>query len=674
MKRSVLFWVLGLPTAVGIVVWLAGFELGLPGLLLRAWAIAVLTLLTVTLLVRGLRRLLWRVSRRLAFSYVLIGLVPIPLVLLMIAVAGYILSGFFLSHLYRDALGSVANELRFAADHQLDQILRGQLPRSRSALPLAFAYYRQGKKFAGPPTAPDTWQTWWTSETTTGATTLLVAGEHGAPTLISALAKERHGVLVTFTGDLARELADRSGVWVELFRADEAESAQIWTIKINNRELPWRRKPSEANHDELKAFFHPNAEEPEWLDRPSLMWAEISQPFLDLRNGANASRYVSATLIATPKALAARLLDHSSNVEIGAYLVFIVLAFLLFDIYIVAVMMALSMSHGLSRAVNQLTTTTTKMQSGDFSARIQVRRRDQIGALQNSFNRMAANMEELIQQAAQKEILEKELAIARDVQQSLLPQSFSAPAGLTFATFFEPSAAIGGDYYDILPGSDGRVSLVIADVSGHGLSAGLRMAMVKSALQLLCERETDPCSILRQLHDLLRANRQPGFVTATLATFDLDRGELTLTNAGHPPTYHLRRGEVSEITLPSTPLGVFEGRFGHRVLALEPGDILVWISDGLIEATNAEGESFGYEQVATALRAFDGAVDEIPQRLLAAMVEHTGGRPVDDDLTLVAVGFEPDRDKLDQGQLDQDPPAMTPDDDASKTSSSGSSK
>lgn len=643
MKRIVLFWVLGLPTAVGLVLWLTGFDLGIPGMLLKAWTIVVLSVVAIVLLVRGLRSLLWRVSRRLAFSYVLIGLVPIPLVVLMIGVAGYILSGFFISHLYRDALGAVAAELRFVAEHQLDQISRGQLPHSPSTLPLTFAYYRDGKKFAGPPETPDAWQTWWTSEATNGEAARLVAGTGGVPTLITAAAEGRHGVLVSFTGDLARELAARSGVWVELFRADEAGSAQIWTIKINNRELPWRRKLGEASHAELKAFFHPHIDTPEWIDRPSLMWAEISQPFLDVQTGANAARYASATLIATPRGLAARLLNHSSNVEVVAYLVFIVLAFLLFDIYIVAVVMALSMSHGLSRAVNQLTTTTTKMQSGDFSARIQVRRRDQIGALQHSFNRMAANMEELIQQAAQKEILEKELAMARDVQQSLLPQSYSAPPGLAFATFFEPSAAIGGDYYDILPCPDGRLNLFIADVSGHGLSAGLRMAMVKSAVQLLCERETEPAKILGQLHSLLRANRQPGFVTATLASFDLDRRELILANAGHPPTYRLRRGEVSEITLPGTPLGVLEGRFGHRVLPLEPGDIMVWISDGLIEACNLDGECFGYEQVAAALSGFDGPVDELPGSLLGAMVEHTGGRPVDDDLTLVAASYEPDQ-------------------------------
>jgi phosphoserine phosphatase RsbU/P len=270
-----------------------------------------------------------------------------------------------------------------------------------------------------------------------------------------------------------------------------------------------------------------------------------------------------------------------------------------------------------------------------------VRRRDQVGDLQRSFNEMSGNLEMLVATAAQKELLEKELALARRLQESLLPSNLPAGGGVEFATLFEPSAAIGGDYFDVLRLSENELAVVIADVSGHGLSSGLRMAMLKAALLILIEETREPEEILRRLDAVVRSNRESRFfVTATLGMIDLETGILRLTNAGHPPTYRVRGAEVEEILLPSSPLGGLGRNYGRATLTLQPGDVVVWLSDGLIEATNAADEPFGYESVLRVLAGTPGeSAADVRNRLLAAVERHAGGQALADDRTLMVMRY-----------------------------------
>jgi sigma-B regulation protein RsbU (phosphoserine phosphatase) len=172
------------------------------------------------------------------------------------------------------------------------------------------------------------------------------------------------------------------------------------------------------------------------------------------------------------------------------------------------------------------------------------------------------------------------------------------------------------------------------------------MAMVKSALALLCEEEARPEEILRRLHMLMRhrlqgADNGRGFVTATLTLVDSATGELVVTNAGHPPTYLLRAGEVTEIMLPSSPLGALGDDFGQTRLTLEPGDAVVWLSDGLIEAAGADGGDFGYDRVVQALAGLDAEPTAVRARLLDAVARHTGGGAPEDDRTLLVMAYRP---------------------------------
>jgi phosphoserine phosphatase RsbU/P len=351
-----------------------------------------------------------------------------------------------------------------------------------------------------------------------------------------------------------------------------------------------------------------------------------------------------------------RGLLFSGNAELrtSIWAALITLTALLFDIYLISLLVASFMAFGLSRAVNRLSAATERIAKGDFSVRIPVRRKDQIGALQRDFNHMTEHLEELVQTAAQKEALESELQTARRLQTSLLPHRLDVDPRVEIAAFFEPSAAIGGDYYDVvcLPGD--RLAIFVADVSGHGLPAGLRMAMIKAGVNLLAGQGLEPSALLAKLDGLVRSaasgeaagddggrRKRRDFVTASLALLDLASGDLELTNAGHPPLYVARAGAVvavDEIALPGSALGGLGTNYGSERVRLTSGDCAIWLSDGLIEACNDHLEAFGYDRVRAALATGTTAGGKIAA-LLAAVRAHTGGREVEDDRTVVALRF-----------------------------------
>ena len=256
---------------------------------------------------------------------------------------------------------------------------------------------------------------------------------------------------------------------------------------------------------------------------------------------------MGALLNATPRTLVRQVVSSSADIDAAAWGVLLVVAFLLFDLYAGATLMALFLIYGLSRAVNRLSRATEAVRAGDFSLRIPVRRKDQLGELQRSYNEMAGSLEELVTATAQKESLEKELQVARELQQSLLPSSLTTTEAVEMASYFEPSAAIGGDYFDLLKGDNGRLVVVVADVSGHGLSAGLRMAMLKAALVMLVEQGLPPQDVFARLNRLVREGQgnigaRP-LVTATLASFDPRSGMLRAHQRRARP--HLRAARTA---------------------------------------------------------------------------------------------------------------------------------
>ncbi|MEL7060222.1 MAG: HAMP domain-containing protein, partial [Acidobacteriota bacterium] len=571
MLRRLLLLIFTAPAAVGVVIFALGVApagaLGILAAMLRIYAVLWLLLAIGWGLRHVLRWFFWRVSRRLAFSYFLIGVVPIPLVAVLVAVALYVLAGFFLGHLYRQAADSLQRDVELAARAQLAEFLvSGDTRQQDEELGVSFAYYRSGERIAGERRAPEVWpldaasgpaigrslsdgpppassepsadsapaadrarptparaQRDGTSDridpaaglapteilsaaesTVAGELQLFFAGRDDVvsfdPILGGFAARGEWGVAAIFDRPLGTELSRRSGVWSEPKIASDRLDLNV-AIEIGDRRMSFDQLEPEAPPEAIRAFFGVS-ERPSWIDRPFVGWLEIGDEVRSL--DGRETGVATAVLVATPRAVVDLLTPQATDAGALGYVTFGVVALLLFDIYLIALVMALFMIFGLSQAVNRLSVAAEKVKEGDFSARIEVRRRDQVGALQRNFNEMAANLEELIADAAQKEIWERELALARELQQSLLPDAVRAPRPLRAATYFRPSTAIGGDYFDLLHLADGRLAVAVADVSGHGLSAGLRMAMVKSALEVLCGEENEPATVLARLHLLLK--------------------------------------------------------------------------------------------------------------------------------------------------------------------------
>ncbi len=597
------------------------------------------------------RRLLWSVGRQLSLTYFLLGLLPIPMVLALLFVAAYLLSGFFLGHLYREAIMDLEHELEVAARTRLAAVqLRLPVPGSATS-GFTFGYYREGNRVGGDERAPEQWPDWLatssqyrrsaeadkTSESSRMPSMIELAD--GTLTVAATAPGPAVGVIAFYDGDLETHLREMSDVWVDLFREEES-GIELTKVSLLGETFVLQPLSRGKGSEEMNAFLDARRKNASGM---TVIGFELAGPSRSFEDGTIASSSVTATLTATPSVVFGRLFSSSAEVDTLGWIAFIVPAFLLFDVYALAVLMAIFMILGVTRAVNRLSKATAAVQEGDFSVRIPVRRNDQLGELQRSFNQMNESLERLVAEAAQKEVLERELDIAQEVQKSLLPSEVLQGESIEFATFFEPSAAIGGDYYDIVELPDresGDLAVVIADVAGHGLSSGLRMAMLKAGLLTLVQQGAEPEEILGSLDHLVRStgNRR-SFVTATLAVIDSTTGMVDLTNAGHPPTYHLRNGVVTEHLLGGTPLGVLENDFGHRKLQLEAGDLLVLLSDGFLEATNEAGEPFGYEATVEALSAPFSSAAEVRDKLLRSVREHTGWGTAEDDRTLVVMRY-----------------------------------
>ena len=615
-------------------------------------ALACLILLVSVWLFRAVwRRFFWSVGRRLAFSYAVLGLLPILLMAILAGFTAYLVGDLLLGHLYRDSVEALRHDLDAAAHGRLlEEADHGEGSVRAEEGAIRFAEYWRGRRIGGADEAPLAWPAWLEEASSRSERDLeerrrpFLALSDGSISVAAAASNGDRGVLVWHGGDVARALRERGRFWLQLYRSDDPRELQVTRIQLGERAIVLRGLWVRRTPEELAEFYRvcpPGAQPPSFLDRPLLLWMARSPRLRALADGSEVADSVSISLAASPRALARSLLSDSETADSSAGLALIGFGVLMLEIYAAAAALAVFMIFGLSRAVNRLSRATDSITRGDFSVRIPVKRKDQLGALQSSFNGMAEHLQELVATAVQKEAIDKELALARTVQQDLLPREIAPRPGVEISTHFEPSAAIGGDYYDILPSGGSAIAIVIADVAGHGLAAGLRMAMVKSALTLLVE-DGDPLEeVFARLNRLLKGRPgERGFVTATLALFDPTTGALELVNAGHPPVYLVRSaGDVEEIVLPGSPLGGLPGPPGRGALEVAPGDALVWLSDGLIEARSPRGDLFGYDRVRDHLAGPPTSAVLVRDRLLAAIHAHTGGAAADDDRTLVVLRY-----------------------------------
>ncbi|HEV8241808.1 MAG TPA: GAF domain-containing SpoIIE family protein phosphatase [Thermoanaerobaculia bacterium] len=252
---------------------------------------------------------------------------------------------------------------------------------------------------------------------------------------------------------------------------------------------------------------------------------------------------------------------------------------------------------------------------------------------------LALEQARLHQASLEKERLEREMELAAQIQQGILPRALPTIAGYEVLGWTKPARHVGGDYWDVVPLPDGRFALLVADVSGKGVSAALLVSTLHSALRLLLARGESTSAMLQAVNqhliDFSAANK---FATLLLAALDAKSGEVRYVNAGHNPGVLLREsGEIERLGACAVPLGLLPGPvYGEKTFTLEPGDLLCLYSDGVTEAASPSEEEFGLERLEVALRGQLGST--LPE--LRSMIEHelrdfVAGQPQGDDQTVV---------------------------------------
>ena len=344
-------------------------------------------------------------------------------------------------------------------------------------------------------------------------------------------------------------------------------------------------------------------------------------------------------------------LGRINNFNFGQLLLLLlaVVGALFLIIQAVAFMMGLTLARSITGSVHELFTGTERVRRGDFTHKIAIRSRDQLGELAASFNSMTGSIEELLQQKAEKERLEQELRIARSIQMSLLPQGSLVFPGVSLSGHCEPAREVGGDYYDFLPLDEARIGILIADVAGKGTSAALYMAELKGLMLSLSELHASPRQLLIAANRIISKHLDArSFITMMYAVVDLRARTLTLARAGHcplvyvPGPYALSRASQTlqpdgmVLGLQFDTGDLFSRTLEEVTLPLGLGDLFLLYTDGISEAMNVAGDCFGDARLADlACLHADLASDDLRDCILGEVQAFAGSAAQHDDMTMV---------------------------------------
>jgi serine phosphatase RsbU (regulator of sigma subunit) len=656
--------------------------------------VAGAAVLAYRLFVVAKRRLLWRVRRRLTLSYIFIGFVPVLLIITFFLLCGVLVVLNVSSYLMQTRVRGMVDETQFLA-----QTAALELQQTRDGAAFATALERRqaaasrypAVSYAAIPLERTCDQGLVQGDAATPRLSQpLVVGpwEHldppselpswipcaGYSGLIAYIAEDasaerddgsgsarptrlavravglpdsrlpRYAVIVDVpvTSALAHQLRDDTGIELGQITALTSEEAHP---------LRGRRVAGD------EALPHAStAAATSLLQRP-LPWVT----FLDYRDWNTGQ---SGSLTASISTSIAGIYDRVSftpsrpirTITFGQLLLVLlgVIGGLFLVIQVVALGMGLALARSITGSVHELFTGTERVSQGDFTHKIPIRTHDQLGSLAESFNSMTGSIEDLLQQKAEKERLEQELKIAREIQMSLLPQGPLRMPGLALTGHCEPAREVGGDYYDFLPLDEHRLGVLIADVAGKGTSAALYMAELKGVMFSLCQLHRSPRALLIAADRILsRHLAKSSFITITYAIVDLEARTLTYARAGHCPLIYMPGAHACprqvQILAPDglvLGLQIDNGDMFRRLLEevtvpLGEGDLFVLFTDGITEAMNPAGDYFGEQRLGALIQQQAHLpFEELRERILREVGGFVGDAAQQDDMTMLLLKVE----------------------------------
>jgi serine phosphatase RsbU (regulator of sigma subunit) len=314
---------------------------------------------------------------------------------------------------------------------------------------------------------------------------------------------------------------------------------------------------------------------------------------------------------------------------------------------LIGTVLAILQGLSISRPIKQLAYRADQIARGDLGARVEVTSHDEIGLLGENFNFMADQIAILLEQTAEKARLEQELEVAKAIQETLVPTAEPVDQGpLKFAGFYQPAAQTGGDWWTWHNLIDGKVLLVIGDVTGHGVPSAMITAAAKAACDVaryVYRDDVTVTGLLEIMNYAIFESAQRRFVMTCFASIvDPKRRTITYANAGHNFPYLFRhtsdgRGEFGSLMVRGNRLGDDRNsRYEAKTTELLPGDVVVWYTDGIVECENASGEEYGEKRFRASVRraaALDAG--EMRDAIVSDAAAYFGQVSRKDDITMI---------------------------------------
>ncbi len=634
--------------------------------------ILIVSPLLIILLYRWVtRRFLWKVRNRLILTYALMSLAPVVLCLTLFGLASYLFAGQFATNSALTLLNQASTELRDETDglallstatpsHHNEAAAE---PLPASTLPISLAVLK-GDTFQRPTSASpadnpfigEPLPSW------------LHPGFHGIVAfkdklyLCAFVAIPQSNRTLSVLGTRPLDKATLASTDGNLGRVLVLPGWMGKNPGKGNANVTIHNDDDDTNitiggkndisklEEQGKEHFHvidsgPLPPRTHLFDAPVV----FSAP-LNVTSWANGERVRSIIAVFSRPSILYGLLFSTTNglgTVIRIILISIAVFFALLELF--ALLMAAGLSRTITRSVAELYRGTREIDAGHLEHRIVIKRRDQLGALAQSFNGMTASIVDLLAQQREKERLLSELSIAREVQANLFPHSPVALPGFEIHAVCQPARTVSGDYFDFIIGRHGNdLCLALGDISGKGISAALLMASLHSAVRAFGLSTTDgrpsnaglpsPATLLELLNKHIFTSTPPEkYATLFLAYYDAATRKLTYSNGGHlPPMILSGDGTVKHLDCGGPPVGLFNGlNYCEDSIELKPGDLLMAFSDGLTEPEQND-EQFGEDRLFDYIRQHHAEpLPVLATNTLQRLQEWIGNHEQPDDMTLL---------------------------------------
>jgi len=381
-----------------------------------------------------------------------------------------------------------------------------------------------------------------------------------------------------------------------------------------------------------------------WIDSPVNVVSRLDSTYVgpDGTVDPKHPQPVLAVFNARPSQLSSRMFGSLGELRDTYLIAFVLISIAFLVIWAGAFITGIVLTRQITKAIDDLYKATQDVKRGDLSHRVRIERRDQLGVLGESFNDMIGSVSTLIQEQQQRQRLENEISIAREVQDQLFPRILPHVPGVEIEAICKAAREVSGDYYDFIQLSPTHLAIAIADISGKGISAALLMASLQAALRsqvLVPGSETlSTAELVSRLNKhLVRNTGDDRFATFFIAVYDCATRNLRYTNAGHLPSFLISKDSALHLDKGGMVLGVVEDySYEEGAVIVPPDSLLVGYSDGLVEPENVYGEEFGIRRLQQAAVAVqNGSPQSVAESLMSAAEEWAGTPEQADDMTVI---------------------------------------